>query len=108
MCWIFERSMKKGGTSRKDVPLCKRSVVGVDARIDPRGVEDAAPCIGCCRRRGFPLGGSCRPQATDEGKAYGHFPFTGSNRKAAPHPASGGASATFPRGGRRLYRSSRK
>ena len=42
MCWIFERSMKKGGTSWKDVPPCKRSVVGVDARIDPRGVEDAA------------------------------------------------------------------
>ena len=98
MCWIFERSMKKGGTSWKDVPLCKRCVVGVDARIDPRGVEDAAPYIGCC----------CRPQATDEGKAYGHFPFTGSNRKAAPHPASGGASATFPHGGRQPYRSSRK
>ena len=98
MCWIFERSMKKGGTSWKDVPLCKRCVVGVDARIDPRGVEDAAPYIGC----------RCRPQATDEGKAYGHFPFTGSNRKAAPHPASGGASATFPHGGRQPYRSSRK
>ena len=34
--------MKKGGTSWKDVPPCKRSVVGVDASIDPRGVEDAA------------------------------------------------------------------
>ena len=47
MCWIFERSMKKSGTFGKDVPPCKRSVVGVDARIDPRGVEDAASYKTC-------------------------------------------------------------
>ena len=47
MCWIFERSMKKGGTSWKDVPPCKRSVVGVDARIAPQGDEDAASYTAC-------------------------------------------------------------
>ena len=47
--------------------------------------------------KGFPLGGSCRPQATDEGGVRGSLPFTGTRRKAAPHPASGGASATFPK-----------
>ena len=46
--------------------------------------------------KGFPRGGSCRPQATDEGRVHGSLPFTGTRRKAAPHPASGGASATFP------------
>ena len=54
MCWIFERNMKKGGTSWKDVPH------GLFYKASPPG-------------------GSCRPQATDEGKAYGHFPFTGNS-----------------------------
>ena len=38
---------------------------------------------------GFPLGESCPPQRTDEGKPCGH----------CPHPA---LCATFPRGGRLL------
>ena len=41
--------------------------------------------------KGFSRGGSCRPQATDEGRVHGSFPFTGTRRKAARHPASGGA-----------------
>ena len=53
MCWIFERSMKKGGTSWKDVPH------GLFYKASPSGEAVA--------------------QATDEGKAYGHFPFTGSS-----------------------------
>ena len=51
---------------------------------------------------GFPRGGSCqwpRP-LTDEGKAADSSPLPGNCRKAAPHPASGGASAAFPQGGR--------
>ncbi len=51
---------------------------------------------------GFPLGGSCqrlRP-LTDEGQPCHCNPFTGSCGRPVPHPASVGASATFPRGGR--------
>ena len=53
-------------------------------------------------QNGFPLGGSCqRPRPlTDEGEPCGNNPFTGNHRKLAPHPASVGASATFPRRGR--------
>lgn len=49
---------------------------------------------------GFPpLGGSCPPQRTDEGKPFGHCSFSGGPRKLFPHPA---LCATFPRGGRLL------
>lgn len=54
--------------------------------------------------KGFPRGGgSCRPQATDEGRVHGGFPLTGTRRKAAPHPVSVGASATFPPKGEGCY-----
>ena len=48
---------------------------------------------------GFPLGGSChRPRPlTDEGQVYSHHPLAGYDIDPPPHPASGGASATFPR-----------
>ena len=62
---------------------------------------------GSCRRRrskvkGFPVG-KLSLQATDEGRACGGSPYTGRRRKLAPHPASGGASATFPHGGRHVH-----
>ncbi len=47
-----------------------------------------------------PFGGSCRPQAADEGKVHHGIPSMGYLRKPVPHPASVGASATFPQGGR--------
>ncbi len=50
--------------------------------------------------KGFPLRGKLSPQATDEGRVHGSFPLTGTRRKAAPHPASVGASATFPQRGK--------
>ena len=55
------------------------------------------------RRRIFkvkrlPPRGKLSPQTTDEGRACGGSPYTGRRRKLAPHPASGGASATFPYG----------
>ena len=56
----------------------------------------------CIKEGGFPLGGSCqrlRP-LTDEGQPCHCNPFTGSCGRPVPHPASVGASATFPRGGR--------
>ena len=49
-------------------------------------------------REGFPIGGSCRRQATDEGRACHGNPFAANHGNLAPHPASGGASATFPLG----------
>ena len=62
-------------------PYHSGSLVGVDARIDPRA--DA----------------SIRPYRTDEGRPCRHIPFTGCYGKFGPHPPSGGASGTFPRGG---------
>ena len=61
-----------------------------------------------CRRRKskvkrLPPRGKLSPQATDEGQACGGSPYTGRCRKLSPHPASGGASATFPRGGRHVH-----
>ncbi len=53
--------------------------------------------------KGFPRGGKLSPQATDEGRVHGSFPLTGTRRKAAPHPASVGASATFPQKGEGFY-----
>ena len=56
----------------------------------------------CVKEGGFPLGGSCqrlRP-LTDDGQPCHCNPFTGSCGRPVPHPASVGASATFPRGGR--------
>ena len=52
------------------------------------------------RPDGFSIGGSCRRQATDEGRACHGNPFAANHGNLAPHPASGGASATFPLGGR--------
>ena len=49
-----------------------------------------------------PLGGSCRPQAADEGRPCHYNPLPGKLRRLFPHPPSGGASATFPFGGRLL------
>ncbi len=51
----------------------------------------------------LPLREGLRPQATDEGRVHGSFPLTGTRRKAAPHPASVGASATFPPKGEGFY-----
>ena len=51
---------------------------------------------------GFPLRGKLSPKATDEGRRCLYNPSKGYCKNFAPHPASGGASATFPRGGR-LY-----
>ena len=51
---------------------------------------------------GFPPRGKLSAERTDEGKACDCCLFTGGQRRAAPHPASVGASATFPRGGRLL------
>ena len=42
---------------------------------------------------------------TDEGRVYHHDPCMGRNRKATPHPPSGGASGTFPHGGKALFTS---
>ena len=53
-----------------------------------------------------PRGESCRPQAADEGRICHCTPLMGNCGTLAPHPASGGASATFPRGGRLPYSSS--
>ena len=63
---------------------------------------------GSCRRRRakvkrLPPRGKLPLQATDEGRACGGSPYTGRRRKLAPHPASGGASATFPHGGRHVH-----
>ena len=67
--------------------------------------------IGCGReqgqfaKKGFPRGGSCqRPRPlTDEGKPCRGCQFMEQWRRLRPHPASGGASATFPRGGRQAH-----
>ena len=40
------------------------------------------------------------PEGPDEGGPCGGSTFAGNDSTRAPHPASGGASATFPRGGR--------
>ena len=56
----------------------------------------------CCI--GFPFGGSSqwpRP-LTDEGGPCDTKPFAGNSGKLAPHPASDGASATFPPRGKAL------
>ena len=52
--------------------------------------------------KGFPLGGSCRPQAADEGKVCVASLLTGSLRRLSPHPSAGGAADTFSPKGRRL------
>ena len=49
---------------------------------------------------GFPLGGSCRPQATDEGQVCRRSPYADWLRKLCPHPSAPGVAATFPRRGR--------
>ena len=53
-----------------------------------------------CLLKGFPFGGSCRPQAADEGGVHAVSLLTGSTRRLSPHPSAGGAAATFPRGGK--------
>ena len=52
--------------------------------------------------KGFPLGGSCRPQAADEGGVRVASLLTGSLRRLSPHPSAGGAADTFSPTGRRL------
>ena len=42
MCLNYERSMKKRHTFGKVCRCISRAMVGVDVRIDLRGVEDAA------------------------------------------------------------------
>ena len=49
-----------------------------------------------------PLGGSCRPQAADEGKVCVASFLTGNLRRLSPHPSAGGAADTFSPRGRRL------
>ena len=51
---------------------------------------------------GFPFGGSCRPQAADEGKVRVASLLTGNLRRLSPHPSAGGAADTFSPKGRRL------
>ena len=67
------------------------------------------PLRGCARRRVSERNRRRRllarrlklsPKVTDEGRRYRSHPFTGNNGSAAPHPASVGASATFPPRGR--------
>ena len=48
-----------------------------------------------------PIGGKLSPKVTDEGEVSGHYPFTGSNGKVAPHPA---LRATFPLRGKAVSR----
>ena len=52
--------------------------------------------------KGFPLGGSCRPQAADEGGVRVVSLLTGNTRRLSPHPSAGGAADTFSPMGRRL------
>ena len=52
--------------------------------------------------KGFPLGGSCRPQAADEGGVRVVSLLTGNLRRLSPHPSAGGAADTFSPRGRRL------
>ena len=52
--------------------------------------------------KGFPLGGSCRPQAADEGGVRVASLLTGNTRRLSPHPSAGGATDTFSPKGRRL------
>ena len=52
--------------------------------------------------KGFPLGGSCRPQAADEGGVRVVSLLTGNTRRLSPHPSAGGAADTFSPKGRRL------
>ena len=47
MCLNYERSMKKRHTFGKVCRCISRAIVGVDARIDLRGVEDAAAYKTC-------------------------------------------------------------
>ena len=56
---------------------------------------------------GFPFGGSCRPQAADEGGVRVASLLTGSLRRLSPHPSAGGAADTFSPKGRRLLVSSK-
>ena len=52
--------------------------------------------------KGFPFGGSCRPQAADEGGVCVVSLLTGNLRRLSPHPSAGGAADTFSPRGRRL------
>ena len=47
MCLNYERSMKKRHTFGKVCRCISCAMVGVDARIAPRGVGDAAPYKTC-------------------------------------------------------------
>ena len=58
--------------------------------------------MGCASSKGFPFGGSCRPQAADEGKVCVVSLLTGNLRRLSPHPSAGGAADTFSPKGRRL------
>ena len=48
----------------------------------------------------FPQVGKVAPQGRMRDELAEICPLTGSNSKPAPHPPSGGASGTFPQGGR--------
>ena len=52
--------------------------------------------------KGFPFGGSCRPQAADEGGVRVASLLTGNLCRLSPHPSAGGAADTFSPKGRRL------
>ena len=52
--------------------------------------------------KGFPFGGSCRPQAADEGGVRVASLLTGNTRRLSPHPSAVGAADTFSPKGRRL------
>ena len=53
----------------------------------------------CTKKEPSPSGEG-GPEGPDEGGPCGGSTFAGNDSTRAPHPASGGASATFPRGGR--------
>ena len=53
----------------------------------------------CTKKEPSPSGEG-GPEGPDEGGPCGGSTFAGNDSTRAPHPASGGASATFPHGGR--------
>ena len=53
----------------------------------------------CTKKEPSPSGEG-GPEGPDEGGPCGGSTFAGNDSTRAPHPASGGASATFPRRGR--------
>ncbi len=85
-------------------PFLKASPEGLrpQARVgaQPPKAALSAETEAAASSKGFPFGGSCRPQAADEGKVRIASLLTGNLRRLSPHPSAGGAADTFPQGGR--------